>query len=452
MNLVTIALKSIRQRGLASSLTALSVALGVMLMVTVLVIHGIVTDVFSQRSIGYDLIVGPKGSDLQLVLSTVFRVAPAIETLPYQYYLDLQNDRRVELAIPFAFGDFTEQGGFPIVGTVDEFFLNEYAPKQEFQIRGKRLSRPFDAIIGSQVARENRWDIGSEFKLVHGGAESDHVHDEKFTVVAVLAPTGTANDRTVFIQLEGFYQIAGHEQNLIQSIKRQREFYGQSLDEKEIAKEAEELTKKFHLDEPHDHGHGDGHAHHHHSHGTPVVQKRVSAVLLRMKSGPTSIALSTELKRGLQAQAVNPIIPMARLMNTFVGNIQKVLVVLTALIILVSGVGIFVSIYNSMSDRRREIAVMRALGAGRQTVFSIILLESILLCVGGGILGVLLGHGLVFAGAPFVEAQTDLVINPLRFERLELILLPALIGLASLVGFVPGMTAYRTDVARALVE
>lgn len=451
MNLVTIALKSIRQRGLASSLTALSVALGVMLMVTVLVIHGIVSDVFSQRSIGYDLIVGPKGSDLQLVLSTVFRVAPAIETLPYQYYLDLKEDRRVELAIPFAFGDFTEQGGFPIVGTVDEFFVNEYAPDQEFQIRGKRLSRPFDAIIGSRVARENGWDLGSEFKLVHGGAESDHVHDEKFTVVAVLAPTGTANDRTVFIQLDGFYQIAGHEQDLVESIKRQREFYGQSLDEAEVSAEAADLKKKFHLDEPHDHGAHD-HGHHHHDHGTPVVQKRVAAILLKMKAPQMSILFSSELKRGLKAQAVNPIFPMARLMNTFVGNIEKVLVVLTSLIILVSGVGIFVSIYNSMADRRREIAVMRALGAGRQTVFSIILLESILLCVGGGLLGVLLGHGLVFVASPYVAAKTDLVMDPLRFERLELILLPALIVLASAVGFVPGMTAYRTDVARALVE
>ncbi len=452
MNLATIALKSVRQRAVASSLTSLSVALGVMLMVTILVINGILQDVFNQKSIGYDLIVGPKGSDLQLVLSTVFRVAPAIETLPYQYYLDLKEDRRVETAIPFAFGDFTQEGGFPIVGTVDEYFIHEYAPGRNFQIRGTRLSNPFDAIIGSRVARENGWNIGSEFQLVHGGAESDHVHDEKFTVCAVLAPTGTANDRTVFIHLDGFYQISGHEQELVDSIRRQREFYRQSLDEADIAREAAELTKKYHLDEhSHDHGHGHDHGHHHH-HETPIVQKRVASILLKMNSPIQAPLFSGELKRGLQAQAVNPIIPMTQLMNSFVGNIRKVLIVLTALIILVSGVGIFVSIYNSMSDRRREIAVMRALGASRRSVFSIILLESILLCVGGGLLGVILGHGLVFAAAPFVEAQTDIVMNPWKFEPMELVLIPLLIGLASLVGFVPGMTAYRTDVARALVE
>jgi putative ABC transport system permease protein len=113
-------------------------------------------------------------------------------------------------------------------------------------------------------------------------------------------------------------------------------------------------------------------------------------------------------------------------------------------------VGIFVSIYNSMSDRKREIAIMRALGARRGSVFAIILAESILLCVGGGILGVLLGHGLVFAAAPYVEAKSGIVMNPWAFEWRELVLIPALIVMASLVGMVPGMTAYRTDVAKAL--
>ena len=96
--------------------------------------------------------------------------------------------------------------------------------------------------------------------------------------------------------------------------------------------------------------------------------------------------------------------------------------------------------------------VRRALGAQRRTVFSIILAESILLCFGGGILGILFGHGLVFASAPLVMNQTGLLIDPFSFEPIELILLPALIGLASLVGIVPGMAAYRTDVARALAD
>ena len=105
-----------------------------------------------------------------------------------------------------------------------------------------------------------------------------------------------------------------------------------------------------------------------------------------------------------------------------------------------------------MAISRLRSAIMRALGARRQTVFSIILTESILLCVGGGLLGMLLGHGLVFLAAPIVEAKSGLIINPFAFEPMELVLIPALIVLASLVGFIPGMTAYRTDVAKALAE
>ena len=191
MNLFGIAYKSIRQRGLASSLTALSVALGVMLMVAVLVIYGIVDRVFSQQSIGYDLIVGPKGSGLDLVLSTVYRIRPPIENLPYKYYLKLKEHPLVEEAVPFALGDVTEQGAFPIVGTVSRYFQLPYVPGETFQIRtdGHGFRNSFDAIIGSRVAGENGWTVGSQFTLVHSGSE--HVHDEKFSVVGVLRQTGT---------------------------------------------------------------------------------------------------------------------------------------------------------------------------------------------------------------------------------------------------------------------
>ena len=148
--------------------------------------------------------------------------------------------------------------------------------------------------------------------------------------------------------------------------------------------------------------------------------------------------------------AVNPVRPIQKLVTGLLGNIQKALVALTAIIILVSGVGIFVSIYNSMSDRRREIGIMRALGAGRMHVFGIVLSESTLLCVGGGLLGWLIGHGLAVIAAPWLIEQTGLLINPWAVNPWEATLFPVLVGLAALVGFLPAMTAYRTNVADAL--
>lgn len=464
MSLFAIAWKSIRQRALASSLTGLSVALGVMLMVSVLVIHGIVDRVFSQRSIGYDLIIGPKGSDLQLALKTVYRIGRSQEPLPYLYYQELAKNPLVSEAVPFAYGDYTQEGGFPIVGTTGRYFELPYAPRRNFRIQkgGHKLTNPFDAIIGAQVAQQNNWKVGSEFQMVHGGtaAESDHVHDEKFTVVAVLAPTATPNDKTVFIGIEGFYQVSGHEKPIRESVQRWLEFNGQDADDEAIARTIKEMDlSEADSHAGHDHGGHDHGGHDHGSHDVPDIQKEVSSILVLTRRPPgkpltyPSIAapqLRAALNESFQVQAINPMEPIRTLMENVVGNIRTVLLIMTALIIVVSGIGIFVSIYNSMADRRREIAIMRALGASRVAVFSIILAESTMLCVLGGLLGVVLGHGLVFLSAPYVEARTGLLVDPFAFEQIELVLIPGLILLASLIGFVPGLTAYRTDVSKAL--
>ena len=450
MNLLTIAIKSIRQRLLASSLTGLSVALGVALMVAVLVINGVIGRMFSQSGSGYDLIIGPKGSDLQLVLSSIYRVSPPIENLPWRFYTQIRERRDIEHAIPIALGDTTEEGGFPIVGTIPQYFGVEYAHGRKFLVKGDFLQGTWDAVIGAEVARKNGWDVGSKFRMIHGG-QDDHVHDEQFTVRGILKRTGTPNDRSVFVHLDGFFQIDGHGKPLEEAINREADFFGVSP---ETVREwyGDDLA---HAEEEEADGHDHDHAH---DHEVLDAQKEVTSILVVMKTRNNnpltrttgSLMLKNELKEGFQAQGVNPIEVMRRLMDNLVGNVRLALLYLTGLIIAVSGIGIFVSIYNSMADRKREIAIMRALGARRQTVFSVILAESILLCLGGGLFGLLLGHGLVFAAAPLVEARSGLLIDPFAFEPIELVLFPVLIVLASLIGFLPGLTAYRTDVADAL--
>ncbi|WP_437201718.1 ABC transporter permease [Planctomicrobium sp. SH664] len=449
MNLITIAYKSIRQRWLASFLTGLSVALGVSLMIAVLILNNAVKEVFTMSGSGYDLVVGPKGSDLQLVLSSIYRMDKPIENLPWRFYEELKNNPSVSRAIPIALGDTTEVGDFPIVGTTPRYFTTEYVPgkKFEFYQGGRGLEETWDAVIGSQVAKVNGWGVGSQFKLVHAG-QSDHVHDEMFTVRGVLAPTGTPNDRTAFVALDGFFELAGHEQPIEEAIEREAKFYGETEDQirERYKKDIEEIKA-------HDHS---SHAGHHHHHGPPsALQKEVTSVLLVMKGDELeranrALSLQQRLKQGFQAQAANTVQVMSRLMTNLVGNVQLAFLYLTGLIIAVSGIGIFVSIYNSMAERKKEIAVMRALGAKRQTVFSIVLLESVLLCVLGGLGGLLLGHALVFIAAPIIEDRSGLLIDPLSFTAQEFVMIPLLILMASLVGFLPGLTAYRTDVAEGL--
>jgi len=150
------------------------------------------------------------------------------------------------------------------------------------------------------------------------------------------------------------------------------------------------------------------------------------------------------------AQAVLPIREMTSLFAMFVNPLQLVLLGLTVLIVIVSGIGILVSIYNSMSERRHEIAVMRALGAGRRTVMAIVLLESILLSLAGGLVGWLIGHALIAALSPWITVQTGVSVGAMQFVGYELVIIPGLIVLASLVGYLPALAAYRTDVAKAL--
>lgn len=451
MNLVTIAWKSVKQRALASSLTALSVALGVTLMVTVLVMYGIIDRSFSQNATGYDLIVGAKGSPMQLVLNTIFHLGRPVENIPYNYYKKLKANPKVKHAIPVALGDTTQEGGFRILGTIPEFFGVEYIPGKKYGVYkgGEFPSKPFHAVVGSVVARTNNWDIGSTFKPVHGVADGSgdaHVHDEEFTIVGVLGPTGTPNDKVVFVHLDGFYMIEGHEKPADEAAAKAEALKKMNLESGQEP-EAEPQAEHAHTEEAHA-GHDHHHGHHHHA--IPDEQKEVTAVLVQTKTQVAAIMLAAEINDLPEAQAANPIQQISELFSNFIDNVRLMLLVLITLIIAVSGVSVFVSIYNSMSDRKREIAIMRALGARRGSVFAIILAESFLLCLGGGILGMCLGHGLVFSAAPIVEARSGLIIDPWTFEIVELFLIPALIVLASLAGLIPGLTAYRTDVADSL--
>ncbi|MCP4513374.1 MAG: ABC transporter permease, partial [Fuerstiella sp.] len=225
-------------------------------------------------------------------------------------------------------------------------------------------------------------------------ADSEESHDELFTIVSVLRQTGTPNDRSVFLNLEAVYILDGHQKPIDEVETRLQDFYGNDPERLNITLgQMEELKKRRAKgQEIGDESMGYGL-------DTPDAMKEITAVYVKTREVFDAISLQSQLKNGSKAMAVNPIRPIKRLMTSFVGPIMSALMVLTGMIIVVSGISIFVSIYNSMSDRKREIGIMRALGARRSSVFSIILAESTVLCVGGGLMGWLIGHGLSVAFA-----------------------------------------------------
>jgi len=424
MNKWKIAWRSIQQRGLASALTGFSMALGVMLVVAVLVLHGVITNSFmNNSSLGYNIVVGAKGGRLDLVLNTVYYLARPVENIPYSFYQELTEGKYkqyVGTAIPICLGDTYQD--FRVVGT-SPGFLEElgYGGNQYTFAEGRNFKADefFGAVLGATVARETGLKLGDKFQPSHSGGPEAVVHNEEFTVLGILEPTGTPNDRAVIINMEGFYLIPEHRTDIDLATA------------KKLASEG-----KF---DP-----------------VPLDKREVTAVLVLTASfagaPPELMAppLIKSINEGNVAQAVTPIREMATLFTTFVDPLRIILLVLTVMIVIVSGIGILVSIYNSMSERQHEIAVMRALGAGRQTVMLLVLMESILLSLAGGLAGWVVGHGLIALLSPWIAAQTGVSVGFFQFVGYELVIIPGLILLATLVGYLPALAAYRTDVAKAL--
>jgi len=424
MNKWKIAWRSIQQRGLASALTGFSMALGVMLVVAVLVLHGVITNSFmNNSSLGYNIVVGAKGGRLDLVLNTVYYLARPVENIPYSFYQELKDGKYkqyVGTAIPICLGDTYQD--FRVVGT-SPGFLEElgYGGNKYVFADGRNFKADefFGAVLGATVARETGLKVGDKFQPSHSGGPEAVVHNEEFTVLGVLEPTGTPNDRAVIINMEGFYLIPEHRTDIDLATAKQQASEG-----------------KY---EP-----------------VPLDKREVTAVLVLTASfagaPPELMAppLIKSINEGNVAQAVTPIREMATLFTTFVDPLRIILLVLTVMIVIVSGIGILVSIYNSMSERQHEIAVMRALGAGRQTVMLLVLMESILLSLAGGLAGWVVGHGLIALLSPWIAAQTGVSVGFFQFVGYELVIIPGLILLATLVGYLPALAAYRTDVAKAL--
>ena len=441
MSFWKIAWRNMQQRALASSLTGLSMALGVALMILVIVIHEVTVEQFQSDAQGYHLIVGgSKGGDVQLVMNTVFHIGNPLYPIPYRYYtafVDGEYAPYTKAAVPYCIGDSYHRNGnkFRVIGTTPDLFnelsygANDDGTDKKYEFReGRNFEKDhfFEAVIGSVVASKTGLKVGDRFPPTHGMTADGEKHIES-TIVGVLAPTGTSNDRALFVNMEGFFLLDGH-----------------ALPAEAGSTAADENYKPSGDVDPNDPNRG--------FKRLPDAQREVTSILVLCKDNISMMTLDNKINKGTDrtAMAVKPTYVVQDLLDNIIGPVQLVLLVLTILIIVVAGISILVSIYISMSERTHDIAVMRALGASRTAVMGIILVESILLSLLGGIAGVLLGHAVMGLVSPMIEAQAGIVLKFWQFNWQESLLIPGLVVFASLVGFLPALTAYRTDVGKAL--
>jgi putative ABC transport system permease protein len=446
------------QRALASTLTGISMALGVAVMIAVIVIYGVAVRQFDQSAQGYHLIVGGKGGSLQLVLSTVYHIGQPLYPIPYSYYQKFQPGGEfaevTSVAIPQCLGDSyqsPDNSVFRIVATTPEMFEKIHygsnsdgtLKSYEFQPGGRNFKTEnfFEGIIGSVVAARSGLKVGDTFQPSHGLSGGSDLH-HAVKVVGILKPTGTADDRALFMNIEGFYLLPGHALSP-EADKAETEGEHTKTKEEEEAEEKREHEEEQELEKQLENGTAKR---------LPAEQREVTAILVLCNNavGPQYLDFKINKGKGRIAQAVAPAREIGTLMGSIVGPMRIVLLVLTVLVVIVAGISILVSIYNSMTERSHDIAVMRALGASRKAVMGIVLTESILLSLLGGLFGILLGHGLIGLASPYVVERTGIALSLIEFDWQELVLIPGLVVLASLVGFLPALSAYRTDVAKSL--
>jgi len=415
--------RSLQQHALSTCITVFSVALASGLVMAVFNVKQQTHDAFTGGPIGFDAVLGARGSQLQLVLNTVFHLETSPGNISWAVYQLAKGDPRVTLAIPYAVGD--NYKGFRIVGTTEEIFTKfEYQEGRKFTVRppGKIFdpSRR-EAVIGSYVAQRTGLQEGDSFTPYHGVVSNELTrHDIQYLVVGVLQPTNTPSDRVVWIPIEGIFRMPGHV------LKGGGKEY--------TPKPGEEI---------------------------PDSQKEVSAVMLKVTSPQAGMALDQLFN--LQGNRYTLAYPIARVMLDLfdkIGWVDRVLALVAYLVVAVAAGSILASIYNTMNERRREFAILRALGARRSTVFTAIVLESGTIAALGSLVGFAVYAVILSVASVIVRAQTGVVLDVFGSANVEvtesfgipiLLLAPlAMIAIGALAGVIPAVKAYSTDVASNL--
>jgi putative ABC transport system permease protein len=430
MTIFTIVRKNLTKRSLSTSLTILSVAVGVGLVLAVTTIQQQTEDAYRQTSAGFDLILAAKGSAMQTTLNTMYHLETSTGVIPYALYEAALRDPRVEYAYPLYVGD--SYRGIRVVGTSESFLrFGEPIKAQSFRLEeGRAFSGLFEVVLGSNAAQRTSLSIGDTLTISHGlvevaeGAEAmDHDH-LPVTVVGILQPTGTAHDNVIFTDYK--------------------------------------TTTALHSVKFQNHLHADDHDHVHSA--DEIEVKQLDAVMLRMKNPQAALQLAglinyptpdNPFMRMQMARdpffpfktVIMAVIPAQQIsaLLSIVGNAERVLKWVSSFVIVVALLSVLIALYNTMEGRRRDLAIFRTLGARRTTLLWIMMFESSAIVLIGSALGWLGGQLLVSSLAPFLLDSAGIVVRAFQHDSGALLVILGMIGIGILIGMVPGIKAYRND-------
>ncbi|RYC69218.1 MULTISPECIES: ABC transporter permease [Spirosoma] len=411
MNLFRISWSNLTDKPLSSFLSGLLMTFGITIISLLLLLNKQLDDQFRRNIRGIDMVIGAKGSPLQLILSSIYQVDAPVGNIPLEEAERLTRNPMIKTAIPLAMGD--NYRSFRIVGT-NKKYLDHFGATVA---QGQLFKQDLEVVIGPRVAEVAGLKLGDTFASSHGLDDEGEEHaDSKYKVVGILNGTNTVTDQLILTPVSSVWAIHGHHE-----------------------------AGEEHHDEDHHEGeaHEDGEAH-------EEEPREITSMLIKFRN-PLGMMLARGINQNSKLQAALPNIEVNRLFS-LLGVGVETLRGLAIVIMLISGVSVFVSLYNSLKERRYEMALMLSMGATRVQLFMMLLLEGLVLALIGFGLGILLSRvGLwLFSTSVSSEYHYNLAAFGILPEEWTLLGVALLIGL--LAAALPALGVYRMNISRTLAE
>ena len=392
MNVFRLALAYLAARPLLTALHVMLLALGTATLIVLVLFTGQAERKLEGDAKPVDLVVGAKGSPLQLILSSVLHVDVPTGNIPYLAVKQIGADPMVQSATPLSLGDTVR--GFRIVGTDDSFFAL-YGLRVA---QGAAFKEEMEAVLGAQAAQRTGLGVGASFAGSHGLAEAGSAHgDHPYRVVGVLAPTGTVVDRLVLTSLESVWEVHG-------------------------------------------------------AHGTvPEQAREITALLVRYRSPLAAAMLPRRINAMTAMQAASPAYEGARLMS-LVGVGVDALRIFAGVLMACAALSIFIALTTALQERARDLALLRTLGASPGKLLALIAAEGMTLVGAGAILGLALGHAAAEAIGRWLAHSQSWSVTGFAWEPAEAILLMLIAAVGAATCAIPAIQAYTRDPATVLLE
>ncbi|WP_293886627.1 MULTISPECIES: ABC transporter permease [unclassified Sphingobacterium] len=463
MNTIQLVWKNLSRQFGSVFLSILLTAFGISILAVLSITGESFEKQLDNNSKNIDLVVGAKGSPLQLILSSVYHIDNPTGNIPLDELDPLRQNPLVQLAVPLSLGDNFK--GHRIVGT-DSSFLSIY----ETSIREGRIwQNNFEVVIGDQVAKKQQLKIGDQIHSSHGLSKDGHHHDEHpFTIVGILKHNNNVTDNLILTNLESVWDVHGiahahdHEETALQKELREREedreetvkahlhHHGEDLEENSNA--ALGTSGKDH----HDHDHDEQDQHEEEgifvkSIGADMVKQNgleITAILIKYQSPAAIGILPKMIDQQTDMQAASPAMESTRLFS-LLGVGMDSLAILAYVIMLIAGLSVFINLYNALKQRKYDLAIMRTLGASKGKLFNIVLLEGLTITIIGGLVGLLLAHLALYYISNQTSQSADF-IEAFRLHPKELVFLSVACLIGVLAALIPAVKAYRTSIAGTL--